>query len=70
MNEKITHGLLVDDFKANIIKLINSHPLDIQTKTLILENIFISTRAEAIEQTKKELAEYRSLQEANNESGL
>lgn len=32
----ITHGLLSEDFKQNLLNLVQNHQLDIQTKAIIL----------------------------------
>ena len=38
-NTKLTHGLLVEDFKQSILNIIMQHSLDIQSKSIVLEYI-------------------------------
>lgn len=66
--EKLTHGLLTEDFKQSILHFINQHKLDIQTKSIILESICIHTQMTAKAQTEKELEEYKALLNADKTS--
>lgn len=54
-----THGLLTEDFKQNIFSLIQNHPLDIQTKSVILDFASTSANIAAHQQSKKELENYQ-----------
>lgn len=53
-----SHGLLAEDFKQNLLNLVQSHQLDIQTKVIILESVLLATNIVAKQQTQKEIAEY------------
>lgn len=59
----LTHGLLSEDFKQNILKLIQEHPLDIQTKAIILDSILLSVNIAAKQQTQIELEQYQKSKE-------
>ena len=54
------HGLLSEDFKQNILNLIQNHKLDIQTKAIILDAILLSVNMIAKQQTQFELNEYQN----------
>ena len=62
-NTKLTHGLLVEDFKQSILNIIMQHSLDIQSKSIVLEYINIQINKLAEQQTRQELEEYKSEQE-------
>ncbi len=62
-NNLLTHGLLSEDFKQNILKLIQEHPLDIQTKAIILDCVLLSVNMLAKQQTETELKEYQKSKE-------
>ncbi len=62
-NNLLTHGLLSEDFKQNILKLIQEHPLDIQTKAIILDSILLSVNIAAKQQTQIELEQYQKSKE-------
>lgn len=62
-NTKLTHGLLVEDFKQSILNIIMQHSLDIQSKSIVLEYINIQINKIAEQQTRQELEEYKSEQE-------
>lgn len=62
-NNLLTHGLLSEDFKQNIIKLVQEHPLDIQTKTIILDSVLMTANIAAKQQTQVELEEFRKSKE-------
>ncbi len=59
INNILTHGLLAEDFKQNILSLVQGHQLDIQTKAIILDSILLATNIAARQQTQLELAEYQ-----------
>lgn len=58
-NATLTHGLLAEDFKQNLLILVRNHQLDIQTKAIILDSILLSTNIVAKQQTEIELREYK-----------
>ena len=58
-NVEISHGLLAEDFKQNLLNLVQNHKLDIQTKVIILDSILLATNLSAKQQTERELIEYR-----------
>ena len=62
-NTKLTHGLLVEDFKQSILNIIMQHSLDIQSKSIVLEYINNQINKIAEQQTRQELEEYKSEQE-------
>lgn len=62
-NTKLTHGLLVEDFKQSILNIIMQHSLDIQSKSMVLEYINNQINKIAEQQTRQELEEYKSEQE-------
>ena len=57
---EMPHGLLSEDFKHNILNLIQNHKLDIQTKAIILDAILLSVNMIAKQQTQFELNEYQN----------
>lgn len=59
INNILTHGLLAEDFKQNILSFIQGHKLDIQTKAIILDSILLVTNIAARQQTQLELADYQ-----------
>ena len=62
-NNKLTHGLLVEDFKQSILNIISQHSLDIQSKAIVFENINLQIQRLSEQQTKNELEEYKTEQE-------
>ena len=62
-NNKLTHGLLVEDFKQSILNIISQHSLDIQSKAIVFENINLQIQRLSEQQTKNELEEYKAEQE-------
>lgn len=62
-NNKLTHGLLVEDFKQSILNIISQHSLDIQSKAIIFENINLQIQRLSEQQTKNELKEFKAEQE-------
>lgn len=54
----MSHGLLAEDFKKNLISLVQNHLLDIQTKAIILDSVLLATNIAASQQTQKEIEEY------------
>ena len=61
------HGLLAEDFKQNILNLVQNHQLDIQTKVIILDLILSTFNIVAKQQTQIELNEFKKMNQ-NNES--
>ncbi|WP_347282667.1 hypothetical protein [uncultured Alistipes sp.] len=57
---EMPHGLLAEDFKQNLLMLVQNHKLDIQTKAIILDAILLSVNMIAKQQTTFELNEYQS----------
>ena len=66
-NNKLTHGLLLEDFKQNLLNLVSQHTLDIQTKAFVLDYINIQIQSLANQQTKKEFEEYNQYQKVISE---
>lgn len=62
-NNKLTHGLLIEDFKQSILNIISQHSLDIQSKAIIFENINLQIQRLSEQQTKNELEEFKAEQE-------
>lgn len=62
-NTKLTHGLLVEDFKQSILNIVMQHSLDIQSKAIIFENINLQIQRLSEQQTKTELEEFKAEQE-------
>lgn len=56
---EISHGLLSEDFKQNLLNLLYNHKLDIQTKVIILDSVLLSANIVAKQQTQIELEEYQ-----------
>lgn len=56
---EISHGLLSEDFKQNLLSLLYNHKLDIQTKVIILDSVLLSANIVAKQQTQIELEEYQ-----------
>lgn len=54
----VSHGLLAEDFKKNLLSLVQNHLLDIQTKAIILDSVLLATNIAASQQTQKEIEEY------------
>lgn len=54
----ISHGLLAEDFRQNLLNLVQNHQLDIQTKAIILDSVLLVTNITANQQTQKEIEEY------------
>lgn len=59
----ISHGLLAEDFKQNLLNLVQNHQLDIQTKAIILDSVSLATNIAARQQSQKEIEEYNKSQE-------
>ncbi len=57
---EMPHGLLSEDFKQNILTLIQTHKLNIQTKAIILDAVLLSVNMIAKQQTQFELNEYQN----------
>ena len=66
-NSKLTHGLLVESFKQSLVDLISQSPLDIQSKSLILDYVSVQVQKMSEQQTNKEIAEYNEEQRKINE---
>lgn len=69
----VPHGLLTEDFKQNLLNLVQNHQLDIQTKAVILDSVLLATNISAKQQTQAEIAEYNKLhenEEQNNKKEL
>lgn len=66
-NTKLTHGLLVESFKQSLTDLISQNPLDIQSKSLILDYLSIQVQKMSEKQTNKELLEYNEEQKKIDE---
>ena len=62
-NNKLTHGLLVEDFKQSILNIVSQHSLDIQSKAIVFENINLQIQRLSEQQTKNELEEFKAEQE-------
>ncbi len=67
-NTTPTHGLLTEDFRQNLFNLIQNHPLDIQTKAVILDSVLLAANITARQQTQKELEEYKQTNNSNTET--
>lgn len=65
----ITHGLLSEDFKQNLLNLVQNHQLDIQTKAIILDSVLLATNIAAKQQTQKEIEEYNKSYENKEQNG-
>ena len=61
----LSHGILAEDFKQNLINLVHSHKLDIQTKAIILDAVLLSANLTAKQQTQIELNAYEKELEQN-----
>lgn len=59
-NNKLTHGLLIEDFKQNLLNLTSQHALDIQSKAVVFDYINMQLQAMARQQTQIELEEYKA----------
>lgn len=59
----ISHGLLAEDFKQNLLNLVQNHQLDIQTKAIILDSVSLATNIAARQQSQKEIEEYNKSHE-------
>ncbi len=66
----LTHGLLAEDFKQNLLSLFQNHQLDIQTKAIIMESVSLAASMAAKQQTQLELSEYKKSQEKTSEQNL
>lgn len=66
-NTKITHGLLVENFKQSLVNIISQNPLDIQSKALVLDYVNLQIQKLSEQQTQKELDEYNTEQAKLNE---
>ena len=62
-NNKLTHGLLIEDFKQSILNIVSQHSLDIQSKAIVFENINLQIQRLSEQQTKNELEEFKTEQE-------
>lgn len=49
---ELSHGLLSEDFKQNLLNLLYNHKLDIQTKVIILDSVLLSANIELEEYQK------------------
>lgn len=58
-NITLTHGLLAEDFKQNLLTLVQNHQLDIQTKAIILDSVLLATNIAAKQQTQIEIEKYQ-----------
>ncbi len=67
-NTTPTHGLLTEDFRQNLFTLVQNHPLDIQTKAVILDSVLLAANITARQQTQKELEEYHQTNSINTET--
>lgn len=67
-NTTPTHGLLTEDFRQNLFTLVQNHPLDIQTKAVILDSVLLAANITARQQTQKELEEYQQTNNCNTET--
>lgn len=67
-NTTPTHGLLTEDFRQNLFTLVQNHPLDIQTKAVILDSILMAANITARQHTQKELEEYQQINNNNTET--
>ena len=47
---ELSHGLLSEDFKQNLLNLLYNHKLDIQTKVIILDSVLLSANIVAKQQ--------------------
>jgi hypothetical protein len=56
---ELSHGLLSEDFKQNLLNLLYNHKLDIQTKVIILDSVLLSANIVSKQQTQIELDEYQ-----------
>ena len=65
--KEISHGLLVEDFKTCLYKLITEHTLDIQSKNLVLQLISYELKEASQTQTTKEYNEYKKDNEKNKD---
>lgn len=61
-NNKLTHGLLIEDFKQSILNIIMQHSLDIQSKAIVLECINLQVNKLSEQQTKIEFEEFKTEQ--------
>lgn len=66
----LTHGLLAEDFKQDLLSLFQNHQLDIQTKAIIMESVSLAANMAAKQQTQLELSEYNKSQEKTSEENL
>lgn len=62
-NNSISHGLLAEDFKYNLLNLVQNHQLDIQTKAIILDSVLLAANIAARQQSQKEIEEYNKFRE-------
>lgn len=58
-NNKLSHGLAVENFRQSILNFIMTSEIDIQTKAIILENINFKIQKLSEQETQKELETYR-----------
>lgn len=65
----LTHGLLAEDFRQNLLALVQGHQLDIQTKAIILDSVLLAANMAAEQQTQIELEEYRKGHGSNTPPG-
>lgn len=66
--DSISHGLLAEDFKQNLLNLVQNHQLDIQTKAIILDSVLLTTNIVAKQQNQAEIEEYRKLNEIKEQN--
>lgn len=58
-SNKLTHGLLIEDFKNQLSNILSNHELDIQSKAVVMELFFQHVQLLSRQQSEKELAEYK-----------
>lgn len=64
----LTHGLLAEDFKQNLLNLVQNHQLDIQTKAIILDSVLLATNIAARQQSQKEIEKYNKFHEIEEQN--
>ncbi len=58
-NNKLPHGLLVENFRQSILNFVMESEIDIQTKAIVLDNINFKVQRLSEQKTQQELEEYR-----------
>lgn len=64
----LTHGLLAEDFKQNLLNLVQNHQLDIQTKAIILDSVLLATNIAVRQQSQKEIEKYNKFHEIEEQN--